>query len=272
MYSGTTFNKTSGRFLGAHQKIDRIAVKQLQDILPSNLMFPNIKEILHFEGHNGPDAVKRKSPAKDEPWHYFMPYDNSDKGIIDIIESHYNRLVQSLKQNDEVRSAFEAAWLAHAIVDGLTPAHHFPYGQKIIELRGGQSLDSRSTIKDKLIFPGTTAWRFLLNNWRFWGPKGLMMTHIAFEMGIATMIKPLSYSKDKCLGSDLFIVNSKNLGSWYRKTAQMVVDLDLYNRFYDKGWTTAIASDIKDQLLPLIIRTVVLVWYGAAMEADKTNS
>lgn len=268
MYSGSTLTKASGRFLGAHQKIDRLAARQLKDILPKNRDFPDINEILHFEGHNGPDAVKRKSPARDEPWHYFQPYDYKDVELIEIIESHYARLVESLRQNDKVRSSFEAAWLAHALVDGLTPAHHYPYGEKVVELRGGKGLESRTSIKDKLLFPGATMWKFLLNNWKFWGPKGLFMTHAAFEVGIATMIKPLSLSHEQCIGNNLFLVNGKNLGKWYRETAQQVVDMDLYNRFYRKGWTRPIANDIKKQLLPIIVRTVALTWYGAAQEAQ----
>ena len=37
-------------------------------------------------------------------------------------------------KNDKTRAAFEAAWLAHALTDGLTPAHHYPYQEAVSEL------------------------------------------------------------------------------------------------------------------------------------------
>jgi hypothetical protein len=60
MYSGTTLTPISGRLFGAHQKIDRVARKSFESLTPK-AEFPAIKEILHFEGVNGPDAIKRKS-------------------------------------------------------------------------------------------------------------------------------------------------------------------------------------------------------------------
>src|SRR5579863_8983752 len=133
MYSGSTLTKISGNILGAHQKIDRIARKQLEELLPG-LHFPEISDILKFEGSDGPDGIKRKSPGKDEPHHYIDPFDISDTKLIDQLKHHYGELVQALKGTNDIRAAFEAAWLAHALVDGLTPAHHYPYEEKLKEL------------------------------------------------------------------------------------------------------------------------------------------
>ena len=74
MYSGSTMTLLSGRMMGVHQKIDRIARKQLTQIVGKTRLFPGIRKILHFEGQNGPDAIKRKSPARDEPWHFYSPF------------------------------------------------------------------------------------------------------------------------------------------------------------------------------------------------------
>src|ERR1700759_1813344 len=109
MYAGTTLTPISGRLLGAHQKLDRLARGSLQYLLPDNKTFPGIGDILHFEGVNGPDAIKRKSPAKDEPWHYYSPFDEADTGITDLITAHYEQLVAALRRADSVRAAFEAA-------------------------------------------------------------------------------------------------------------------------------------------------------------------
>src|SRR5688572_14057740 len=116
MYSGSTMRPLTGKIIGAHQKIDRLARASLVDLLGGG-NFPSSKLILHFEGVNGPDAIKRKSPAKDEPWHYYDPFDDTDGRLLDILSRHYDELVIALKKQDDVRAAFEAAWLAHAIVD-----------------------------------------------------------------------------------------------------------------------------------------------------------
>ena len=124
MYSGTTLRDSSGNLLGAHQKIDRVARVALEEAMP-HTSFPNIRDILHFEGKNGPDGIKRKSPAQDEPWHYIDPLNLNDTALLDMIQVHHDNLVKALRRQGHEKAAFEAAWLAHAIVDGLTPAHHF---------------------------------------------------------------------------------------------------------------------------------------------------
>src|SRR5437762_10117413 len=116
MYSGTTLTRFSGRILGAHQKIDRVARHHLRQILPDNTVFPSVRSILQFEGKNGPDALKRKSPAKNEPWHYYSPFDDADSKLLILIKEHYDQLVRQLKSRKKEREAFEEAWLAHALV------------------------------------------------------------------------------------------------------------------------------------------------------------
>ena len=111
--------------LVVHQKIDRVARKNIEPILPDWCDFPDIKNILHFEGKNGPDGVKRKSPAVDEPWHFINPDDPDDTALLGMIDGHIGNLARALRTNNSERAAFEAAWMAHAITDGLTPAHHF---------------------------------------------------------------------------------------------------------------------------------------------------
>jgi hypothetical protein len=114
-------------WFGAHQKIDRVARDHLGLILAKDSIFPSRKAIIKFEGIDGPDGIKRKTPAQDELWHFIDPHDESDRQIVGILEDNYRGLVKALREGNETRAAFEAAWLAHGIVDGLTPAHHYPY-------------------------------------------------------------------------------------------------------------------------------------------------
>lgn len=267
MYSGTTLTKYSGRVLGAHQKIDRVARKHLTKLIGNDDLFPSSNRILHFEGKNGPDAIKRKSPAKDEPWHYYSPFDDDDSQLIELIEEHYKLLVSQLKVGNKERIAFEAAWLAHALVDGLTPAHHYPYEEKLTELRGGKGIETRTTIKEKLVMHGDTKREKMKNNWKMWGPKGLFTTHGLFEIGIATLIAPLGFGEAVPKTSDVKRMQKIGPTEWFKRTAREIAVMDMYERYHHKGWTPKLAYEIRHKLGPLLVQTVCLTWYAAIADA-----
>jgi hypothetical protein len=268
MYSGSTFNKYSGHVLGAHQRIDRMARRQLLSLAPG-ATFPDIKTILQFEGDNGPDGIKRKSPAVDEPWHYIQPFDESDTQLITLIEEHYRLLVKALRAKDDVRSAFEAAWIAHAIVDGLTPAHHYPYEEKLVELRSGRGIEDRTTISKKVVMPGESLGEQVGNNWKMWGPKGLFTTHAAFESGVAVLMAPMHKIGSVPTADKITDFHAHRLGIWFRNQAQMVARMELYDTFYETGWTIPLARRVRNQLVPVLVQSVALIWYGAVLEAKK---
>ncbi len=267
MYSGTTLTRFSGRLFGAHQKLDSVARRHLAKLLADDSVFPTISQILHFEGKNGPDGAKRKGPAKDEPWHFYAPFNDEEGEILGLIMSHYNQLVQNLKKDDKERTAFEAAWLAHAIVDGLTPAHHYPYEEKLSEIRKGQDMDTRDTIRKKIVMPGDTRLEKVKNNWKMWGAKGLLMTHWWFEFGIATLIKPLNFGEAKPKKTDVEKFMSLGLQEWFKRTAREVAILDMYDVYYRKGWTPKLAYQVRHKLGPSLVQTITLTWYAALDEA-----
>lgn len=267
MYSGTVLTRYSGRIIGTHQKIDRIARRHLTKLLIDTRSFPDIRTILQFEGRNGPDGIKRKSPARDEPWHYLNPFDDDDDQLVHIIQSHYDNLVTELRSGNSERAAFEAAWLAHALVDGLTPAHHYPYEKKLLELRGGEGLETRTSLKTKLFMPGETRRQKMRNNWKMWGPKGLFTTHGLFEMGVATIIAPLTLSETVPSNEDISNARAVGITEWFRRAAREVAVLDMYKNYYRKGWTPKLAWQVRHKLGPVIVQTVALAWYLAARDA-----
>lgn len=271
MYAGTTLTPISGRLLGAHQKIDRLARSGLKRLLKDNTVFPDAREILHFEGRNGPDAIKVKSPAKDEPWHYYSPFDTTDTRLIELIEIHYDQLVKALKQKDEVRAAFEAAWLAHAVVDGLTPAHHYPYEEALTELRGGEGVESRTTYKEKLVMPGETRRKRVHNNWKMWGSKGLLSTHFLFEWGVAALIAPFSIRQLKITEQDIKDLHAYGMLELFKRTAKEVSGLDMYHRYYEHGWTPRLARQVRNHLAPALVKMVTVAWYAASIDAGVVN-
>lgn len=269
MYSGTTLTKYSGRILGAHQKIDRVARKHLKLLLSNDHDFPNTRMILHFEGQNGPDAIKRKSPAKDEPWHYFNPFEMSDTQLLDLIDDHYKQLVKELKNKNFERAAFDAAWLAHALVDGLTPAHHFPYEEEVSKLRGGAGNDTRTTIKEKLVMHGDTPFEQLSNNWKMWGTKGLMSTHGSFEWGFSILVAPMSFLDAIPTDQDINSIKQIGLRDYFTQVAREVAVLDLFHDYYESGWNLRLAYRVRYKLAPILIRTITLAWYNAVEDSKK---
>jgi hypothetical protein len=271
MYSGTTLTPMSGRLLGAHQKLDRLARNSLRHLLQDNTVFPASRTILHFEGVNGPDAIKRKSPAKDEPWHYYAPFDDTDNKLIDLIEVHYDQLTAALKRKDDIRAAFEAAWLAHTIVDGLTPAHHYPYEELLTELRGGAGIETRTSVKDKIVLPGDTRREQVRNNWKMWGPRGLLTTHGFFEFGVAALIAPFGLKTVEVKEADMKDLYEYGVLELFRRKAKEISSLDMYHRYYEQGWTPRLARQVRNHLAPAIVKMVTLAWYAATIDAGLTE-
>lgn len=269
MYSGTTLRTSSGDLLGAHQRIDRIARRHLRSVLPRRAFFPPVRTILKFEGRDGPDGIKRKSPGRDEPWHFLDPTDASDESLVKVIEDHMVNLERALQKRDEVRAAFEAAWLAHAIVDGLTPAHHYPLEEKLEQLRGGEGLETRNSFKHKVVMPGESRRHQVKNNWEFWGAKGVMTTHFLFEMGFATTLASLKLDKAMPTKNELIRVKQEGIGPLFLENARHIHALKMYETFHKKGWTRALARQTRLELAPTIARTVTLAWYAASLTAEK---
>lgn len=274
MYSGSTLTplKHFDAWFGAHQKIDRVARRYLQSmdaVLAAD--FPSRREIMSFEGLDGPDGIKRKTPAQDEPWHYYDPENADDVQILAIIQGHYKQLVQALQAGNRTRAAFEAAWLAHALVDGMTPAHHYPYEEELVRLRGGAGIETRTTPKEKLVMPGDTLPKKISNNWQMWGDKGLLATHIAFEMGVAVMIIPLRFTAAMPDETARKQVLAEGIVALFKQRAKQVSELHMYEQFYKSGWTPRLAKQVRRELVPTITSTVALVWYAAAYEARKAH-
>lgn len=253
--------------MGSHQKIDRVARRHVRELLPHNELFPTISEILEFEGKNGPDGVKRKSPARDEPWHYLDPLSHDHESFLLTINGHYDQLVTHLKKRNHERAAFEAAWLAHAVVDGLTPAHHYPYEEKLTELRNGKGIESRTTIREKLVFSGDTVGKTLANTYKAYGPRGLMSSHVMFEFGVMFIIRPLRLPDARPTKADIKEVLKLQPEEFFLHKAREIAVLDIYERYIEYGWTPKLSNQIRHQLAPLLVKTVTLLWYRAAHEA-----
>jgi hypothetical protein len=255
----------------AHQKLDRVAYRHLLDLLPDDHPFPTIKQVLNFEGSHGPDGAKLKRLRGGQPWHFVDPLDASDTELHSQIFRHYQALVKALSQSDDVRAAFEGAWLAHALVDGLTPAHHFPYEAELSRLRGGKERDSRKGLAGRLYVKGDTISKSVLQSLKLVGPKGLLTTHAMFEAGAYALILPLRFKKALPSRADIARIEADGVIDVFKRTAREVAEFNLYERFYALGWTQPVSRDVRRELAPRMVRMVTLAWYAAYLDASASK-
>ena len=272
MYSTVGLLKNSpvsGKLTGTHQKIDRAARKLLGKNLPKKAYFPTFKEIVYFEGARGPDGLKRKSPGVDEPMHFIIP-ENDDGKLIQLIKDHQYNLKRALQKDDHIRAAFEAAWLAHAVVDGLTPAHHVPLSSVKDRLMTNKEFVTVFGEPIKGIMHGDNFLQTTRNNWLYWGAGGHMSQHVAFEYGVAVVA---TATPVRSLTPKLTRKEFKNVDliSEFYQALHKIHALDMYTRFRQEGWNTALAFESKDILLPEIIRIVALAWASCIPELNSAK-
>ena len=259
-------------FLHAHQKIDRTAYRHLRKLAGPNVFFPSLKNIYHFEGKNGPDATKLKNKENvEQPWHFVDPLNIADTKLHRLIEGHYGALVESLRARDEIRSAFEASWLAHALVDGLTPAHHFPYEEALEELRG-EDRHSRKGLVGRAYVKGETRRDSFRRSMQLIGPKGLLTTHAMFEGGAYTIMAPLRLNQALPTPEDIADIQKYGVVGYFQRIAKEIASFEMYERFSTNGWTTKLSRDIRRELGPRMVKMVTLAWYVAARDAEAAAS
>jgi hypothetical protein len=185
-----------------------------------------------------------------------------------MITDHIYNMTVALRAKNTERAAFEAAWMSHAIADGLTPAHHYPLEAKLEELRG-EGIETRITTKDKLLMPGDNRRHQLRNNWEYWGAKGVMTTHLSYELGIATSIAPLRFDECEPTDEECERVVRDGFEVMFLEMLHQIADMDMYKEYTRSGWTRRLARETRNVLLPIIIKAVVLAWYQSVYEASR---
>lgn len=251
----------------AHQKIDRVAFREFTRLSKHARGFPAFREILHFEGSNGPDAPKFKRSAGEQPWHFINPFDEADTNLHDVIGGHYDDLVEALLQKNQVRAAFEAAWLAHALVDGLTPPHHYPYEAEL-ELLRGEDRHSRTSVRDRGFVKGINRRETVKRSFKLLGPRGLLTTHTAFEAGAYMILAPSRLNRGKPTPTDLAELHELGLIGYFRRQAREIAALGMFDAFLQTGWTPKLARQVRQQLAPRMVKIVALAWYAAMVDAQ----
>ncbi len=267
-------SKHSGKLIGTHQKLDRAARQLFSKFAPKDVKFPTYREIVYFEGMRGPDGLKRKSPGVDEPMHFILP-DNDDGELIKLIKDHHHNLKIALKnaQNPDTadaitRAAFEAAWLAHALTDGLTPAHHFPYEDAVKELMSEKDYVKIFGQPIKGVMRGDTILESAKNNWKYWGVEGLMTKHIVFEYHVALIaarrpLKKLMPHLPKIEINRLKNYQDLDLEAEFYASLRRIHSFKMYERFRKKSWNPTLAHETREALLPEIVKLITIGWLSA---------
>ncbi|TAK89612.1 hypothetical protein EPO04_00690 [Patescibacteria group bacterium] len=262
MYSGFVSSKRTVSALGVHQRFDTVAYRLTQSYFHPQT-FPNLAQILHFEGINGPDGMKVKSPGKGEVGHLYDPL--TERGAIpDLIEQHYQGLVLALQKNNQVRAAFEAAWLAHYVCDGLTPAHHFPLDEELAKHRLTKTDKNRYKVRQA----GEPARETLKKGWAVWGGKGLLTTHVNFEMGV---MAALVGQKIKVQLDASKLAHARQVGpvEFFKQEAREIANLQMYERFYKQGWSMSLGREVKSILAPVSVQAIAIIWLLAYLESGQ---
>ncbi len=270
MFSGFVSSKYVIDAIGVHQRFNAAAYRLVLPYLSTGSSFPRLKQIQHFEGLNGPDGLKVKSPGVAEPTQLYDPI--TDQGEVPMhIGNHYQRLVESLRAGDRIRASFEASWVAHFITDGLTPAHHYPLHERLAEIKGVEGAYKPDTFLSKGLHVDESLLSTLRINWAIWGKKGELSTHLNFEMGVATALvgHRLHVRLDE---SEL--ANARKLGpvEYFKQQARDISSLGLYERFYETGWNNEMATVVRNRLAPQTAQTIGIIWLLAYLEAGFSSA
>jgi hypothetical protein len=181
-----------------------------------------------------------------------------------MINDHIFNLGTALREKNYERSAFEAAWMAHAIVDGLTPAHHYPLSDKIEEL-WGKSHTERLTIRDKNIIKGKNRRDTISKNWQYWGGGGVFTAHLMFELGVASTIVSVKFEEPCMTHDDLEQLKNRGFETLFIEAVHKIDELKMYDEFGDRGWTRQLANRTRKVLIPEIVKLVMMGWYEAIL-------
>lgn len=244
MNSGVLTFATRGKAfktIGTHQKFDREAYRLIRPALKQGI-FPMRREVLQFEGMGGPDGLKFKGKYKGD--HLWDPI--KEIGHMPVwIEVHYNNLVEAIREGDRIKAAFEAGFMAHYLTDSLTPAHHLSWKEAEAEYENSSKLRKK---------------------WLYYGRKGLMSSHVAFEAGVSSTI---SFGRLKTkFDTDLYErVQSDGIQAVVKQESRTIAEHQLYRKFLEKGWNVAIARAVKRVVVPRIPQLIAAAWLSAYADA-----
>ena len=203
-----------------------------------------------------------------QPEHFIQP-DNDDGVLRQYILDHQYNLTEALVRHNHERAAFEAAWMAHAITDGLTPAHHYPFRKVVDELMTDKDYKTIFGHEIKGIMRGDNFAQAVRNNWLYWGAGGVMTKHIAFEYGVAYVIAPIGIKRMTPKNLKKSELKNIDLEKEFYASLRRVHSLRMYDNFLQSGWTTQLVRETREILIPEIVRAIMLGWASSLEQANQ---
>jgi len=269
MFSRTLLADKHSETIATHQRIVRASRREALKYLPRTAKLPSAKQINRFEGKNGPDGLAGKHNVLDFPTEFVDP-ENNDGLLFQNIKNHMHALRIAYRQKNSVRVAFEMAWLEHIIVDGLTPAHHQPFKQQIKDLDPREAEEINGLFK-RIFMPGDNMFDVFIKNWKRLGPGGLGTAHIMFEAGIDFIMMPLPPStfETNFTVQELVKARGGRYLQLYDSSIRRINQLHMFERYEEEGWTTSLAADVRETLLPECVKMVTLAWLAAMPRRKK---
>lgn len=231
--------------LGTHCTINRLAYHTLRPLWPRRTL-PRLHLINHWEGFNGVDGLwlnNRHLPSQSA----YNPVTGQGNGLRELARQ-FRLLQQAQAKRRRRRIARRLAYVSHIIADVCTPPHQ--HGQII-------------TVRQERWY-----WFWLLRD--DWaednGTAYFVHRHSAFEIMLLLSLarQPLTATTidyglvRRCQGQ----ADPTPLIVDYIKTVVTSIRaLNLYTEYMSLGWTDHIASAVRQQVFPNIIRAVATIWY-----------
>jgi hypothetical protein len=149
----------------------------------------------------------------------------------------------------------------------MTPAHHFPLHAKIDAL-ASDPCHRPDQSRRRLSRSGAPKIGNIRRCWAIWGAKGLHTTHQNFEIGIATalLLQPIRATLNLSQ-----LAEARRVGpvEFFKAQALEIAQLNLYERFYKRGWTADLGRLVKRQLAPQTAEVIGIIWLLACLESDQ---
>jgi hypothetical protein len=92
-----------------------------------------------------------------------------------------------------------------------------------------------------------------------------------FEGGVALTMLSMHHKDGKPSGYDLKTAEKVGLVEYFKRMAREVALYNMYERFYDQGWTSKLAREIHDELAPRLVKIVTIAWHLALIEAGQAQ-
>lgn len=258
MFSGLLSTKHTLNAFGTHQRITKNAYLALLKIKPNLVYVPTLEEVLHYEGHLGPDQLWLESAYHGDE-HKFHPL-TGEGGCMQCIKKSFAELVKSYckKEQNHAEISKNLAHLAHYIADVYCPPH--------IEVVEHKKETRRLSKKDLfmrsiLIFVHKKTRKKYEQIYK----EILFETRLVWQTVFRKM-KLASINEEDVLGIDVI---ANDIEAYLTAKICETYNKELFKRYVKEGWTKEIAREVRDFILPEAASTIAITWLAAIHTAEQ---